>query len=397
MIAYFDCFSGISGDMILGTLVDAGVSPGELGKKLSCLKVKGYTLRVKKVRRAGFRATKVDVILRSGVKSRKSAVRKWKDLEKIIKSSKLSDGIKQKGLLIFKRLFEAEARVHGSRYDRVHLHELAAVDCIVDIFGTLIGIDMLGIDTVYSSALNLGGGTIRTGHGLLPVPAPAAIELLKDKPVYASDIPFELTTPTGAVLISSLAEGFGPLPDMHITKTGIGAGNKDFREQPNILRLFIGEGKNRTLNIKRGTQTENEVVVIETNIDDMTPQIYEHVMDKLFKARALDVFLTQVIMKKGRPGIKLSVLCSEDKRERIIDIILLETTSIGLRFYRTERKIIQREIKSKDTKFGRVNLKVLKIGKGRKRVSVEYDDCRKIANKFNIPLLEVMKAIGYSL
>ncbi len=389
MIAYFDCFSGISGDMMLGALIDAGVPLEKLKDKLYCLPVKGYKLRINKVKRAGFKATKTDVVLQSKGKRQKAEVKKWRDIEQVIKRSTLSQNIKEKGRKIFKRLFEAEAKIHGSRYDRIHLHELGAIDCIVDIFGTLIGIEVLGIDTVYSSALNIGGGTIKTEHGLLPVPAPAAVELLKGKPVYASNIPFELTTPTGAVLISSLAKGFGPLPNMYISKIGIGAGSKDFKEQPNILRMFIGQDAKES---KGGVN--NMISIIETNIDDMNPQVYEYVMDKLFKTGALDVFLTQVVMKKGRPGIKLTVLCSEDKRGKLIDIILKETTSIGLRFYKAERKILQREIKSVKTKFGNVRVKTSQLDKAIRKISPEYEDCKKIAKKFNIPLFEVMKMKG---
>ncbi len=397
MIAYFDCFSGISGDMILGALVDAGVSPEKLEKELSRLKVKGYTLSFKKVRRAGFRATKVNVNLE--VRSQKSEVRKkhqfkkWKDVKKIVDASSLSKEIKQKGLQIFKRLFEAEAKVHGSRYDRVHLHELGAVDCIVDIFGALIGLDLLGINSVYASPVNLGSGNIKTEHGILPVPAPAAIELLKGKPVYSSHISFELTTPTGAVLISSLASDFGPMPNMQVSTIGIGAGNRNFKEQPNILRVFVGQGaKERTQNSE--LRTDESISVIETNIDDMNPQVYEYVMEMLFKAGALDVFLTQIIMKKGRPGIKLSVLCEEEKREGLTGIILRETTSIGVRFYNAGRKVLQREIKSANTRYGKVNVKVSNLDKGKIKSSVEYEDCKKIAKKFNVPLLEVMKTIS---
>jgi uncharacterized protein (TIGR00299 family) protein len=400
MIAYFDCFSGISGDMTLGALVDAGVSPEKLEKELSRLKVKGYTLSFKKVKRAGFRASKVDVRQgkrgkgEKGKRGKATEFRKFNDIKKIVDASSLSKEIKQKGLAIFKRLFEAEAKVHGGRYDRVHLHELGAVDCIVDIFGTLIGLDLLGIETVYSSPVNLGRGSIKTEHGVLPVPAPAAIELLKGIPVYSSDISFELTTPTGAALISSLAEGFGPVPNMNVSSIGVGAGNKNFREQPNILRIFIGQGgEERAKSKEQRAKTEDVISVIDTNIDDMNPQVYEYAMELLFKAGALDVFLTQIIMKKGRPGIKLSVLCEQDKRDNLIDIILKETTSIGVRFYTAGRRILQREIKSKKTKFGKVNVKVSKLGK-KDKVSLEYEDCKKIAKKFKIPLPEVMKIIG---
>jgi hypothetical protein len=392
MIAYFDCSSGISGDMILGALIDAGVPPQRLRKELSCLALKGYKLNIKNVKRGGFKATKLDV---HSSKFMVHSSQRWKDIKGIIEGSPLPEHIKQRGLSIFKRLFEVEAKVHGKKFYNVHLHELAAIDCIVDVFGTLISLDILGIDTVYSSPLNLGSGTIKTEHRTLPVPAPATAELLQNIPVYSSDVPFELTTPTGAVLISSLATGFGPMPKMYISKIGVGAGSKDFKEQPNILRVFIGENAGHITHDTEYTQDDTGqcVTVIETNIDDMNPQIYEYVMERLFKSGAFDVFLTQVIMKKGRPGIKLTVLCSEDKREKLIKIILKETTSIGVRFYRAYRKILQREIKSQNTRFGKLNVKVSRLGKEICKVTPEYEECKKIAKKYNIPLLDVIKTI----
>lgn len=390
MIAYFDCFSGISGDMILGALVDAGVPVNRLQKELSSLQVKGYKLELKKVKRAGLRATKVDVVIKRSKSSteKNGDIRKWKDIKGLIDRSSLSKEIKQKGKSIFKKLFEAEAIVHGGRYDRVHLHELGAIDCIIDIFGALICLDILGINSVYSSPVNVGSGNVRTDHGLLPVPAPATVELLKGKPVYSSDIKYELTTPTGAALISSIASGFGSIPFMEISETGIGAGSADFKSQPNVLRVFIGQKPAYTCDQNNG------VTVIETNIDDMNPQIYEHVMDNLFKAGAIDVFLTQVIMKKGRPGIKLTVLCDDDKKGILADIILKETTSIGLRYYRADRKILKREIKSINTRYGKVRFKIAHLNKKDRRRSIEYEDCRKISRKFNIPLVEVFKTLG---
>ena len=384
MIIYFDCFSGMSGDMTLGALVDAGVPLKELERRLSLLPVKGYKLKAVKVKRAGISATKVDVVIKRSAISSQQSAKKWKDVEKIIKTSKLSPQIKNKGLLIFKRLFEAEARVHGGKYDTVHLHELGAVDCIVDIFGTLIGLDILGIKKIYSSSLNLGSGTIKTEHGILPVPAPASIELLKGVPVYSSDIKFELTTPTGAVLISSLASGFGPLPEMKVTKTGCGAGNKDFKDRPNILRLFIGE------EVKK-KKADDEIAVIETNIDDMNPEVYEYVMDMLFKAGALDICLTHIIMKKGRPAVKLTVLSEKAKKDKMVSIILKETTSIGLRFYNAGRKVLKREIKKVKTRYGVIRVKESRLGDEIVKVSPEYEDCKKIAKKLGVPLIEIMK------
>ncbi|MEW6714986.1 MAG: nickel pincer cofactor biosynthesis protein LarC, partial [Nitrospirota bacterium] len=319
MIAYFNCTSGISGDMILGALVDAGVPLEKLKKELSKLPVSGYELKTRKVKRGGLKATKVDVVIKKEVRSQKSEVRRWKDIEKIIKASKLSSDIKEKGLVIFKRLFESEAKVHGETFNEVHLHELGAVDCVVDIFGALIGLDLLSIDAIYSSPLNLGSGTIKTEHGILPVPAPATVRMLKGVPVYSSGVQFELTTPTGAVLISSLAKEFGSLPKINILKSGIGAGDKNFREQPNVLTMIIGEkfknlpsplfakeGNILSPTLEKGDKggfSDDNIIVIETNIDDMNPQVYEYVMERLFEAGALDVFLTQIIMKKGRPGV----------------------------------------------------------------------------------------------
>ena len=379
--------------MTLGALVDAGVSLKELERRLSLIPVQGYKLKAGKVKRAGISATKVDVELQLSAVSAclpdrqgQQSAKRWKDVEKIIKTSKLPKQIKDKGLSIFKRLFETEAKVHGGRFDTIHLHELGAVDCIVDIFGTLIGLDILGIKKIYASPLNLGSGTIKTEHGIMPVPAPASVELLKGVPVYSSDIKFELTTPTGAVLISSLACGFGPLPEMNVTKTGCGAGNKNFKDRPNILRLIIGDELKKK-------NADDEIAVIETNIDDMNPEVYEYVMDKLFKAGALDVFLTQIIMKKGRPAVKLTVLCEEGKKDKMISIILKETTSIGLRFYNAGRKVLQREIKSVKTKYGVIRVKESRLNDEIVKVSPEYEECRKIAKKHGIPLLEVMKMV----
>jgi uncharacterized protein (TIGR00299 family) protein len=403
MIAYFDCFSGICGDMILGALVDAGVSPSELKKQLLCLPIKGYRLEVKAVKRAGLAATKVNVVLRQGKggKGKGFEGRKFKDIENIVKKSSLPNDIKRKGLSIFKRLFKAEAKVHGESIEKVHLHELGAVDCIIDIFGALIGLELLGVKKIYSSPVNIGSGSVKARHGILPVPSPAAAQLLKDVPVYSSGARFELATPTGAALLSGLVEEFCPMPELRISKIGMGAGNKNFKEQPNVLRFFIGQKADyRTQNppsppfSKGGKGGINDwVTEIETNIDDMNPQIYEHVLERLFKAGAIDVFLTQVIMKKGRPGIKLSLLCTRDKKDLLSGIILTETTSIGLRFHEVRRKTLERSIKPVKTRYGSIKVKISRSGRGRVKVTPEYEDCKKIARKFNIPLLDVLKEV----
>jgi pyridinium-3,5-bisthiocarboxylic acid mononucleotide nickel chelatase len=380
-IAYFDCFSGISGDMCLGALVDAGVPLKEIEKGMKKMPVTGYRLSGKKVRRGCLSATKIDVVLNERCMNERPAMR-WGDIDRLIDSSSFSDGIREKGRGIFRRIFAAEAKVHGEPMNRVHLHELGAVDCMVDVFGTLIGLELLGIEKVFSSPLNLGSGFVRTGHGLLPVPAPATAELLKGVPVYSSGIPYELTTPTGAALVKSLSEKFGEMPLFTPERTGIGAGSRQTEGFPNVLRLFAGEMKKEV--------PDERVIVIETNIDDMNPQIYGYLADMLFEGGAFDVFLTNVMMKKMRPGIKLSVLCAPEKRDALAGIILKETTSLGVRFYETSRIIMNRKFRSVKTRCGTVRVKSAERGGIRKSMP-EYEDCRKSAEESGVPLIEVIE------
>jgi hypothetical protein len=377
-IVYFDCFSGISGDMCLGAIVGAGVPLDDIRRELKRLPVRGFRLDEKKVRRAGMAATKIDVLVTDDKK------RRWADVKGIIQGSGLSPEIKKKGLRIFKNIFEAEAAVHGSSLKSVHLHEMGSLDSVVDIIGTLAGIRMLGVEKIFSSPVNLGGGLISSGHGTLPVPAPATAEILKGTPVYSSGIDFELTTPTGAAILREVASGFGPLPPMVIKRIGSGAGDRDLDEIPNVLRIFIGESG----------RAEPDIVVIETNIDDMNPQIYEHVIERLFKDGALDAYLTQVIMKKGRPGIKLTVLCHEGKKRKLVETLFRETTTIGVRLRKEERHTLERKIKKIDTKFGEIRVKESRLPDGTLRAMPEYEDCKRIAKKKNISLIEVMRSTG---
>jgi pyridinium-3,5-bisthiocarboxylic acid mononucleotide nickel chelatase len=382
-IAYFDCFSGASGDMFLGALVDAGVSLEELGKELRKLPVGGFYLEARKVRRCGISATKVDVIIESGKKGGQKKARRWEDIRGIIGESPLGSRTKEKAEGIFKTLFSAEAKVHGEPLRKVHLHELAAVDCLADVFGTLIGLELLGIEKVYASPLNLGGGSVKTEHGILPVPAPATAEILRNVPVYSSGEPFELTTPTGAAIVKSLVSGFGEMPLLVPDRIGTGAGGREIEDRPNVLRVLIGEMRKAS-----GGET---VTVIETNIDDMSPQIYEHLVGRLLQEGALDVFMTQVIMKKMRPGVKLTVLSDRGKREYLISIILRETTSIGLRYYEASRKTMDREMRGVRTKYGEVRVKVSGFEGVDMKVTPEYEDCRKLAKKNGVPLLDVIE------
>jgi uncharacterized protein (TIGR00299 family) protein len=387
-IAYFDCFSGISGDMCLGALVDAGVSLKDIESRLKKVPVKGYSLAEQKVTRSGISATKVDVILNPGKSGPGAEIRRWKDVSGIIRNSGLPEGIKKKGHEIFRNLFEAEARVHAEPLSRIHLHELAAIDCLVDVFGTVIGLSLLGIDAVYSSPVNLGGGVVQTAHGILPVPAPATAEILKNARVYSSDVSFELTTPTGAAILKAVSSGFGGMPCFRYEKVGVGAGNRDIEGRPNVLRIFIGE--------MAGDCPGDTVTVIETNIDDMNPQIYEYLIDELFSRGALDVWLTQVIMKKTRPAVKLSVLCNRERRDELTGIILKETTSLGVRYYEAQRMTMQREIHEVPSKYGTVKVKTSRLGKALVKSTPEYEDCKKIAKETSLPLREIIDEVGRS-
>lgn len=374
-IAYFDCFSGISGDMCLGAIVDAGVDISQIENELKKIDIKGYKIINKKVQRSGINATKVDVNVKS---YKNSKAVKWKDIEGLIIRSKLAEEIKKKGLNVFKRLFEIEAKVHGLKFEEAHLHELGGIDCIIDIFGTIIGLNILHIEDIYVSPINLGSGSVYTSHGILPVPAPATLELLKDYTIYSSDISFELTTPTGAAIISGLKANPSLMPEMKIGVIGYGAGNKDFPTRPNVLRLIVGEVANNL--------SDDFVIVIETNIDDMNPQLYENVIDKLFEAGALDVFLENIIMKKSRPAIKLSVLSKEPELQKILNIIFNETTTIGVRFYKANRKILNREMKEIKTGIGDIMVKKAILKDKTFKISLEYEDLKKIAKKTEIPI-----------
>ncbi|MEW6116165.1 MAG: nickel pincer cofactor biosynthesis protein LarC [Nitrospirota bacterium] len=382
-IAYFDCYAGISGDMCLGALVDAGVDIADLKKALKNIPIAGYQLTYRKAVRNGISATKVNVAIKRHAHQRSI---RWKDIEKIIKASSLAPHIKQKGTSIFKRLFEAEAKVHGEDFRAVHLHELGGIDCIVDVFGTVIGLDMLGIEKIYASPINLGSGTVQTAHGILPVPAPATAELLKGCPVHSSGIPFELTTPTGAAIIASLTTEFLSTPDMQIEQVGYGAGNKDFTTLSNTLRIMIGE--------HTGAQyTDAAVTIIEANIDDMNPQLYEAVVEKLLDAGALDVFLENIIMKKGRPAIKLTVMAKAQDVDKLSLLLFSETTTIGLRFYTAQRKTLEREIVKVKTKYGEVRVKRSSLHGTVLTSAPEYDDLKALATKTGIPLKKLAEEI----
>ena len=378
-LAYFDCFSGISGDMTLGALVDAGMSIDTLRSELARLDLPGYTLTAEKVLRSGIAATKVHVV----IDQKDLHSRHLSDILGIISSSSLSAAIKRKSSLIFNRLADAEAKVHGTTPDRIHFHEVGAVDSIVDIVGAVIGLEHLNITQVATSAVNVGSGTVQSSHGLLPIPAPATAEMLLSIPMYESSTRFELTTPTGAAIISTLGSSFGALPRMRVDRIAYGAGDQDFTDRPNVLRLMIGEPD--------VPYAEDTAILIETNIDDLNPQIYDQVIEQLMRQGALDAYLTPIIMKKGRPAILLSVLCDRSSADKMLDALFRETTSIGVRIQEVSRRKLDREVREVSTKYGTIRVKISGHNKETMTVTPEYEDCKRLALSSNTPLRAVIE------
>jgi uncharacterized protein (TIGR00299 family) protein len=362
-VAYFDCFSGISGNMMLGALVDAGLEIEELRQELAKLKLTGYTIEASRVLKRHIAGTLVDV------KTQEEGVeRHLADILGIVERSDLSEEVKGTSGAIFTKLAEAEARVHGLDVENIHFHEVGGLDAIVDIVGSVVGLRNLDIEEVYSSPLHLGAGFVECAHGLLPVPAPATLELVKGVPTYGRDVKAELTTPTGAAIISTLTKGFGRAPAMNVEAIGYGAGHRDL-PIPNLLRVSIGQAVEQ-----RGQGYEQDVVtLIEANIDDMNPELYEHVMGKLFERGALDVFLTPIQMKRNRPAVKLSALVGEADLDGVLNAFFDETTTLGVRLYETRRNKLSRENITVETKYGKVDVKVGKLGDVVKNVSPEYE------------------------
>ncbi|MDQ1329172.1 MAG: putative nickel insertion protein, partial [Candidatus Poribacteria bacterium] len=296
-----------------------------------------------------------------------------------------SDDVKTKSKLIFTKLGEAEAKVHDVDIEEVHFHEVGAVDSIVDIVGSVIGISILGIDKIYSSPLPLGQGFVKSSHGIIPVPAPATVELLKGIPTKRTEIQGELVTPTGAAIISTLAEGFGIMPEMVIDKVGYGSGTKELAEQPNLLRVILGT--------KENSYESDTINIIETNIDDMSSQIYDQLIDKLLAIGAVDVFMTPIIMKKSRPAVKLTVLIDSEHLQEACNSIFAETTTMGVRIYEANRKKLSREMIEVETEYGKVSVKLGKIGDEVLKVLPEYDDCKRLSIKNNVPIMKINQAV----
>jgi uncharacterized protein (TIGR00299 family) protein len=379
-IAYFDCFAGASGDMILGALLDAGLDEVAWRAELDKLGLGGYEVRVAKVHKGPLAATQVEVLCEET-----HVHRHLGDIETLINDSGLPAPVKERSVAVFRRLAQAEAQVHGERIENVHFHEVGALDAIVDVVGAVAGLWLMGVEEVYVSALPMGHGFVDCAHGRLPLPAPAVVELAQGLPIVSVDVEAELVTPTGAALLSTLGAGFGTWPPMTLEHAGYGAGQREL-EFPNVLRLLVGQS---CATLDASTQ---RVEVLEANIDDMNPEFYGHVIQRLLDAGALDVYLTPVYMKKNRPGVVLSVSCLAEDSERLAALVFAETTTIGIRRVKTERWALAREYATVQTPYGEVGVKIARLGGQVVNVSLEYEDCRRLALEHGVALKEIHAA-----
>ncbi|GJL52003.1 MAG: UPF0272 protein [Nitrospirales bacterium] len=378
---HFDCFSGISGDMCLGALVDAGVPFTTLKKGLQQLTAGGYQLKAKKVHRGTVHATKVDVNIREGFNKPLSLPK----IRLILSQSPLPSNVKSRSKEVFQRLAEAEGTVHGVPQAKVHFHEVGVVDSLVDIVGTLLGLHYLSITSISASSINVGSGTIHTAHGVLPVPGPAVAQLALDVPIFASGPALELTTPTGMALLTTLTQDFRALPPMNPAGIGYGAGTAEPPDWANVLRVFLCSDASQDI------QNTEPILEIQTTIDDLNPQTYEFVMDKLFKVGALDVTLTPVIMKRSRPGIIITILAPKNIREDVIRTLFQETTTLGIRVNHVSRFVLPRRMETILLREGTVQIKIADLGNGQQKVMPEYRDCQRLATKTGKPVREIIE------
>jgi uncharacterized protein (TIGR00299 family) protein len=438
-IAYLDCFSGMSGDMFLGALIDAGVSPDVLEKTIAALNV-GARLEISKVNRSGIKATKVDVFVNgekelpreefwargdhshahrhdhesehssgdahahphsqspTGLPAGASAPhehghgRSLKEIRQIIGTATISESAKKRALDIFAALGAAEAKIHNKDIESVHFHEVGAVDAMVDIVGAAVGVEALDVDEMICSPLNVGGGTVKCAHGVFPVPAPATVELLQGAPVYSSGIQAELVTPTGAAIVKTLASRFGAFPEMKIAKSGYGAGTRDFPGHANVVRLTIGEA----IPALAAKTSQETIAVLEANLDDLNPQVFGYVMDRLLEEGALDVFGMPVQMKKNRPGTLLTVLCKPEDAAKLTQLVFTETTTLGVRQRLEQRQVLARRWVTVPTPWGEVRMKIASMNGTVTNYAPEYEDCRRIAAEQQVPLKTVMQAATQS-
>jgi pyridinium-3,5-bisthiocarboxylic acid mononucleotide nickel chelatase len=382
-IAYFDCFSGASGDMILGALLDAGLPLEQLKGGLAKLGLSHYDLQVTKAVKKGISGSQALVMIEHDHHHHHH--RHLSHITEIINKSDLAPDIKHDSIRIFNRIAEAEAKVHNTTVEHIHFHEVGAMDSIIDVVGAVIGIKALGIEKIYCSPLHVGSGTVTCAHGVLPVPAPATAELVKGKPIYATEVQGELLTPTGAAILTTLAESFGPMPPMTVEAIGLGAGTSD-PAIANLLRVFIGG-----TGLSDASYEVEQTAVIETAIDDMEPQIFDYLFEKILAMGALDVYCEPVQMKKNRSGVLLTILCSPDRVTELSGFLFEETTTIGLRWRMDNRIKAQRKNTVVTTRFGEVHCKQAQLNTKVINIKPEYDDCKRIALEHNVPLKTVME------
>ena len=376
-IAYIDCFSGVSGDMFLGALVDCGLPRKFLKQELTGLSLSPYTIRFTSEERMHISGCRVHI--KAGTK--KQPHRSLAAIKRIISKSHLNARVKELSISVFERLAQVESKIHRTTVSEIHFHEVGALDSIIDIVGTAIGIDYFNLDRIYASPLPLGSGFTTSEHGVIPLPAPATLALLKGVPVFGTSLRAELVTPTGAALLTSLAKHYGPMPSMHIAKIGYGVGSRVIEDRPNTLRIVVGE--------QRDEQESDQVLILETHIDNMIPEMYDYLMERLLKEGALDVSFSPLQMKKNRPGILLKVICSPEKKDVCTTTIFQESTTSGIRYYQADRIKLIRKTKVITTPYGKLPVKVCTVPGGGYFASPEYEECKKIAKKKGIPLKKV--------
>lgn len=381
-ILYLDCFSGVAGDMLLGAFIDLGFSIETLRERLAGIRLRGFSISARKTSRQGITGTKFGVRVLGD-----HGHRGWKEIRSLLEKGDLDDETRRAALKIFRRLIEVEARIHGIPLERVHLHEVGAVDAIVDIVGSVIALrELLGTEgRLHVSPLHLGGGMVTMEHGTFPVPAPATAELVKGLPVRSGPVDGELVTPTGAAVVSTLGAEFGPMPPMTVRRVGYGAGTRQYDGHPNLLRAILGESAG-------AVERREEVVVVECNIDDMNPQGFGHLMDRLFEAGAFDVYYTPVLMKKNRPGTLVSIIAPQARFGDVTSALFRESTTIGLRHTIAGRIELARDVVKVRTEFGHVRVKVSSLDGAATHAQPEYEDCRRIAVARKVPLKEVQAA-----
>lgn len=380
-VAYLDCFSGISGDMFLGALLDARLPFEELKRAIDSLPLEGYSIKHEKVIKNGLSATDFSVL----VDEHHHEHRNFSDIERVIKQGQLNDQVKERSIQIFRSIAEVEGKIHNHAPEKVHFHEVGAVDSLIDIVGAAFGIDYLGIGSISSSRIPLGSGFIKSGHGRIPVPAPATISLLKGVPVYDSGLNTELVTPTGAALLKEFVSSFEGLPPMVVENVGYGAGSRDLPDRPNMLRIIIGSEK-------KDGQAET-VVVLNANLDDTNPEWLGFIMEKLFKTGALDVVFFPIQMKKNRPGTQIEVIGRPQQKDELMDIIFRESSTLGIRFRYSERRVLERSQIKIQSPWGEIKAKKITRPDGTDFIQPEYDSCKKIAEEKGIPLRDIYAQI----